>query len=263
MDKKKEESNSNEQHSQFFLKVEQLRRGSHAMALLLRTDDIIVALNKLPVRGTQKAFNQNLKENNENILTVYRKNIFFNLIAKGPLGINLKEVSNAETEDLLKKTNDYLETLEFDDEFKEFEVYRGEKNLYNEIHVNDTSLLASLLPFVWFFHHKLYMPLFLLVGTLILIGSIAWWLFLAAWVIITVYMSKSSMSLLRGYCLFNEMKIYMKIYAKNNIEVQKTVRLLDKKSNYVFPLIDPSQHEEIEKKSDSDKDLSKAQVTTA
>ena len=71
------------------------------------------------------------------------------------------------------------------------------------------------------------------------------------------------MSLLRGYCLFNEMKIYMKIYAKNNIEVQKTVRLLDKKSNYVFPLIEPSQHEESVKKSDSDKDLSKAQVTSA
>ncbi len=263
MDTKKEESNNNEEQSQLFMKVEQLRRGSHAMSLLLRTDDTIVALNKLPLRGTQKVFNQNLRENNENILTIYRKNIFFNLIAKGPLGIKLKEVSNAETEDLLKKTNHYLESIKFDKNFKEFEVYRGEKNLYNEIHVNDTSLLASLLPFVWFFHHKLYMPLFLLVGTLILLGSIAWWLFLAAWVIITVYMSKSSMSLLRGYCLFNEMKIYMKIYAENNTEVQKTVRLLDKKSNYVFPLIESPKHEEDERKSNSSNDLNEADIKTA
>ena len=59
-------------------------------------------------------------------------------------------------------------------------------------------------------------------------------------------MSKSSMSLLRGYCLFNEMRIYMKIFAQDNVEVQKTVRTLDKKSNYVFPLIEPPVLEDTE-----------------
>ena len=52
-----------------------------------------------------------------------------------------------------------------------------------------------------------------MIATFLLLGSIAWWLFLAAWVILTIYMSRGSMSLLRGYCLFQEMRPYMKLYA--------------------------------------------------
>ena len=246
-----------EEKELLFLKVDQLKRGSHALSLLLRTDDTIVALNKLPIRGSQKLFNQKLKENDENILTILRRNTFFDLKASGPLGIKLNEVSSEESEDLLKKTNKYLNNIDSYEGYKEFEVYRGSNNLYNEIEINELSLLASLLPFVWFFHHKLYTPLFLLMGTLLLLGSIAWWLFLAALVIITIYMSKSSMSLLRGYCLFNEMKIFMRIYTKNNLEAQKILRSLDKKSHYVFPLIEaPLTDLEIERLSKKEKETS-------
>ena len=256
-----------EEKELLFLKVDQLKRGSHGLSLLLRTDDTIVALNKLPIRGSQKLFNQKLKENDENIITILRRNTFFNLKASGPLGIKLNEVSSEESEDLLKKTNEYLNKIDSYEGYKDFEVYKGSNNLYNEIEINELSLLASLLPFVWFFHHKLYTPLFLLMGTLLLLGSIAWWLFLAAWVIITIYMSKSSMSLLRGYCLFNEMKIFMKIYAKNNVEAQRILRSLDKKSHYVFPLIEaPLTDLEIERLSKKEKETSnldqvEAQVT--
>ena len=247
MDSRKDREQANkEQESLQFLRVEQLKRGSHALSLLLRTDDTIVALNRIPLRGNQKVFNQKIKDNDENVLTILRRNTFFNIKIKGTLGIKLKEVSPEENEDLLKNTGEYLESINNYEEYKEYEVYKGEKNLYNEILINETSLFASLLPFVWFFHHKLYTPLFLLIITLLLLGSIAWWLFLAAWVIITIYMSKSSMSLLRGYCLFNEMRIYMKIFAQDNVEVQKTVRTLDKKSNYVFPLLEPPVLEDTE-----------------
>ena len=51
-------------------------------------------------------------------------------------------------------------------------------------------------------------------------------------------MSKSSLSLLRGYCLFNEMKPYMKIFSLSSKAVQETIRMLDKKSNYRFPMIE-------------------------
>ena len=87
-------------------------------------------------------------------------------------------------------------------------------------------------------------------ATFLLLGSIAWWLFLAAWVILTIYMSKGSMSLLRGYCLFQEMRPYMKIYASSNKQAQEVIRSLDKKSNYRFPYIDPP--EDIEGKETSE-----------
>ena len=229
-----------------FTKVEQLRTGSLGLYLLLRPEDIIVGVNKELFRGGHKALNQLLKENEKSILTIFRKNTFFNVVANGPLGIGLIEVGSDEDEDLIKKSEKYLKSIKSFDEYKEFEVYKGEKNTYNEIIITDISLMASFFPFVWFFHHKLYMPLILLGGTLLLLGSITWWLFLTAWVIITIYMSKGSTTLLRSYCLFNEMKIYMRIYANNNIEVQEVVRQIDKKSNYIFPLIDPPILDNIE-----------------
>ena len=41
-----------------FLKIDQLKRGSHALSLMLKTEDIIVGLNGKTFRGTQKILNQ-------------------------------------------------------------------------------------------------------------------------------------------------------------------------------------------------------------
>ena len=88
-----------------------------------------------------------------------------------------------------------------------------------------------------------------------MLGTIAWWLFLASWIILTVYMNKGSMSILRGYCLFNEMRLYFKLYAKQNKDVQLIIRKLDKKSNFIFPSIDPPENN-IEKDKRKDGDIS-------
>ena len=116
--------------------------------------------------------------------------------------------------------------------------------MYNIIEVNENSLFASLFPLVWFLHYKLYLPLFLIVLLFILLGSVAWWLFLSSWIILTIYMNKGSMSILRAYCLFNEMRVYSKIYSENIKDVQLIIRKIDKKSNYTFPLIEPPIIEE-------------------
>ena len=72
-----------------FLKVDQLKRGSHALSLLLRNEDIIVGFNGEIFRGTQKILNQRLKDEEIKIITILRKEIFFNVKSGGPLGIKL------------------------------------------------------------------------------------------------------------------------------------------------------------------------------
>ena len=86
-----------------FLKVDQLKRGSHALSLMLRKEDIIVGLNGEIFRGTQKILNQRLKDEEIKIITIFRKEIFFNVKADGPLGVKLLEVGNDEADELLKK----------------------------------------------------------------------------------------------------------------------------------------------------------------
>ena len=237
----KEEANKN---ILSLLKVDALKRGSHALNLMLRTDDIIVALNGEIYKGNTKSLNQNLKIEDLKVLTIYRKETFFNIKALGPLGINLVELGIDESDEIIKKADEYLKDFNNIDNYHEYEVYKGKNHYYDVIEVNDSSLLASLLPFVWFFHHKLFVPLLLLSATFILLGSIAWWLCLASWVITTIYMSKGSMSLLRGYCLFNEMRPFMKVFSSSSQKVQETIRKMDKKSTYRFPLIGPPIKEE-------------------
>ena len=246
-----------------FLKVDQLKRGSHALSLMLRKEDIIVGLNGEIFRGTQKILNQQLKAEEIKIITIFRKETFFNVKADGPLGIKLLEVGSDEADELLKKTEEYFKNISDVTEYREFEIYKGKKNFYDILEIQDNSLLASLLPFIWFYHHRLYGPLFLMVATFLLLGSIAWWLFLAAWVILTIYMSKGSMSLLRGYCLFQEMRPYMKIFALSNKQVQEIIRSLDNKSNFRFPFIAPPEIiEDIEENKDiNDKDEKASQAT--
>ena len=246
-----------------FLKVDQLKRGSHALSLLLRNEDIIVGFNGEIFRGTQKILTQRLKDEDIKIITIFRKETFFNVKAGGPLGVKLLEVGNDEADELLIKTEQYLKSINDLTEYREFEIYRGKNNFYDIIEIHDNSLLASLLPFIWFYHHRLYSPLFLMIATFLLLGSIAWWLFLAAWVILTIYMSRGSMSLLRGYCLFQEMRPYMKVYAFSNKQAQEVIRSLDKKSNYRFPFIAPPEVIENteENKVSNDKEMKASQAT--
>ena len=71
------------------------------------------------------------------------------------------------------------------------------------------------------------------------------------------------MSLLRGYCLFKEMRPYMKVYAISNKQAQEVIRSLDKKSNYRFPFIAPPEViENTEEKKDlKDKEMKVSQAT--
>ena len=242
-----------------FLKIDQLKRGSHALSLMLKNEDIIVGLNGKTFRGTQKILNQELRLEEKKIITVYRKETFFNVRVNGPLGIKLVEVSSDQANKLLIKTDEYFKSVNDFKDFRDFEIYRGKNNFYDIIEVQENSLLASLLPFIWFYHHRLYSPLLLMIATFLLLGSIAWWLLLAAWVILTIYMSKGAMSLLRGYCLFQELRPYMKVYTLSNKSAQEIVRSIDKKSNYRFPFIDPPA--EIEE-SDTNKEIDSKEMKT-
>ena len=63
---------------------------------------------------------------------------------------------------------------------------------------------------------------------------------------------KSSMTLLRGYCLFQEMRPYLKIFSFSNKNVQEVIRNIDKKSKYRFPFIEAPLLEK-EKKDNTEK----------
>ena len=256
-----ENSEKNSAAEVSFLKVDALKRGSHALSLFLKTNDIIVAVDKKPFRGTQKILSETLKDNVKTTLTILRKDTLFNVLARGPLGIKLLETGSDEDATILEKVKVYLDNIKNFDNYKDYEIFKGKGNIYNILEVNEGSLFASLFPLVWFFHYKLYFPLFLIVILFILLGTIEWWLFFASWVILTIYMSKGSMSMLRGYCLFNEMRMFAKIYAETPKNVQLIIRELDKKANFIFAQIPAPEIEESKEDSNNNEKSLSAQTS--
>ena len=97
-----DKTSSNTTNVVSFLKVDALKRGSHALSLFLKTNDIIVGLDKQTFRGTQKILTESLKEKPKSVLTILRKNILFNVLAKGPLGIKLIETGSDEDVEILQ-----------------------------------------------------------------------------------------------------------------------------------------------------------------
>ena len=254
-------TSSNKTNVVSFLKVDALKRGSHALSLFLKTNDIIVGLDKQTFRGTQKSLTESLKEKPKSVLTILRKNTLFNVLAKGPLGIVLVETGSDEDAGILQKVKEYHASIDSFENYKEYEVFKGKNNIYDIIKVNDGSLFASLFPLVWFFHYRLYLPLLLIIMLFLLLSTVAWWLFLSSWVILTIYMSKGSMSLLRGYCMFNEMRITSKIYSNSFKSVQLIIREQFKKSNFVFPEIEPPVNEDEENNSNTKENSLSAQTS--
>ncbi len=216
------------------LKISQLKKRTNAYRYLLRKEDVIVALEGIIFRGDTKKLNETLKIEDKSILTIQRKEHFFQLVVDGPLGVKLEELSKEETAEIIEKFN--KSGLDKIKEHKHYEVFRGPKHSYKIIE-DSQSILASILPPIWLMYQRLFAPLALLISTYILLGSIAWLLFLSAWVIVSIYMAKGSMSLLRGYAMLKDMKLYMYISSKNLKSAQEMVRNIDKKSLFDFSMI--------------------------
>ena len=229
-----EEKKEKDETNYGLLKISQLKKRTNAFRYLLRQEDIVVAVDGIVFRGESKKLNNILRLEDKTILTIQRKDQLFQLSLDGPLGVKLTEISREETSEIIEKYNQSgLDKIEV---YRHYEVYRGAKNRYNVIE-DSQSILASLLPPIWLMHQRLFAPLALLIFTYILLGSIAWWMFLASWVLISVYMSKGSVSLLRGYAMLKNMKLYMYISSKDLIGAQKTIRNIDKKSHFDFSMI--------------------------
>ena len=58
----KDTSSSVQRDTVSFLKIDALTKGSHALSVFLKTNDIIVGVDKKVFRGTQKTLNDILKE---------------------------------------------------------------------------------------------------------------------------------------------------------------------------------------------------------
>ena len=231
-----------------YLMIKELRGISRARSLRLQPEDIIVAIDGMPLHRDIESFLDIMFEcdpENGLLLTIWREGVLFNVIARGPLGCVLEhakpDVSEKATEDFKKHTVDPLEN------YATFEVLR---DIFRNCMVLDTRLspMAVIFPPLWVIQSKLWE---VLVAVALIYGStlaVHWALFIVAYVLLSLYFRKAHLVLRRSFAMMRGRHIWMVVAEKSELETQRLCRRMDPKCTFVPDLVGPPVVDEPPKK---------------
>lgn len=245
----------------FLLKIESVRQRTHAQTLLLKGDDIIVALNNEFYLGGENTLIEELtdshKKNESTILTILRNGVFFDLIARNSLGCKFINISEEETQ---KIQDEFSKKKIFDiEELKEFKVLRDLKNNFDCIE-KSYSLSAGLFPPAWLAYEQQWWILGFFSILSILLIAVNPWIFIIGWMISSIYCYKAQKNLLISFALLSGKAFTMELASPNIHHAQETVRRLFPRSYFKFSKLDkPNIISEDEKLPEDKKNISESQ----
>lgn len=231
-----------------YLMVKELRAISRARSLRLQAEDLIVAIDGVPFHKDIETFLDVMFEcdpENGRVLTIWRKGVLFNVIARGPLGCVLEhakqEVSEAATEDFKGFTVEPIES------YVTFEVLR---DIYRNCMVLDTRLspMAMIFPPLWVVQNRLWevlIAVFLIYGSTL---AVHWVLFLIAYVVLGMYFRKAHLVLRRSFAMMRGRHIWLVVAETSELETQRLCRRMDPKCIFVPDLVGPPVVDEPPKK---------------
>ena len=239
---------SGEQPATTYLVVKELRTISRARSLRLQPEDLIVAIDGAPFHQDIETFLDIMFEcdpENGRVLTIWRKGILFNVLARGPLGCVLEHAKP----DVSDKATDDFQTFDVEpiESYITFEVLR---DIYRNCMVLDTRLspMAMIFPPLWLMQNRLWE---VLIATFLIYGStlaVHWVLFVLAYVLLSMYLRKAHLVLRRSFAMMRGRHIWLVVAEKSELEVQRLCRRMDPKCVFVPDLVGPPVVDEPPKK---------------
>ena len=242
------DSVGSEQPATTYLVVKELRTISRARSLRLQPEDLIVAIDGAPFHKDIETFLDIMFEcdpENGRVLTIWRKGILFNVLARGPLGCVLEHAKP----DVSDKATDDFQTFNVEpiESYITFEVLR---DIYRNCMVLDTRLspMAMIFPPLWLMQNRLWE---VLIATFLIYGStlaVHWVLFVLAYVLLSMYFRKAHLVLRRSFAMMRGRHIWLVVAEKSELEVQRLCRRMDPKCVFVPDLVGPPVVDEPPKK---------------
>ncbi len=248
---------SENKENNFLIKIDKIRKGSYASSLMLKPDDVIVAINNDFYIYGEKRLTEELRElkkdNQKAILTVLRDNVFFDIIITGSLGCKFLTTNVEETENI-KKSFSSKENFDLD-QLKDYVAMRDVYRRY-DIHENSKALSAGLFPPLWLSYSKKWWVLFLFLNMSGLLLAVNVYMFLLGWVLTSLYCYQAQLNLLYSFSMLEGKVFSMKLAAKSMDEAHKIIRMLDPKSRFMYsrledPIIEDDSKKEVETKEEN------------
>ena len=239
---------SGEQPATTYIMIKELRTISRARSLRLQPEDLIVAIDGAPFHKDIETFLDIMFEcdpENGRVLTIWRKGILFNVLARGPLGCILEHAKP----DVSDKATDDFQTFNVEpiESYITFEVLR---DIYRRCMVLNSRLspMAMIFPPLWLMQNRLWE---VLIATFLIYGStlaVHWVLFVLAYVLLSMYFRKAHLVLRRSFAMMRGRHIWLVVAEKSELEVQRLCRRMDPKCVFVPDLVGPPVVDEPPKK---------------
>ena len=248
-------SDINDTNQGFFLKIESIRKRSHASSLLLKQDDIIIAINNEIFTSGEKqlieVLNDFQKDGKDILLTFSRNNILFDLLVSRSLGCKFTTLNKEET--AIQK--DLFSKKEIHDisNLQSYTILRDLNNQYDFVE-KSYSPLAGIFPPAWLAYEQKWWLLSFFCILSILLYSVNIWFFMLGWMFGSVYFYKAQINLLLSFSMLTGKAFSMKLAATNIHEAQKLVREINPKAKFKYSKLEkPIDIDNDEKKNNENK----------
>ena len=238
-----QESASEENILQTFLKLKEHGQSSRTRALRLKENDIIVAIDGNSYHDSIDNMVDLLSSGEDGdlwLLTIWRNGKFFEVFTRGPLG-GIFEFTRPDESQMILELFQKREMGE-KEEYRIFEALRDVKRV---VDVYDTthSQTGVILPPVWLLQQKMWEPLLAILCVYLITFSVNIFLFILAVILVALYFRKGQVTLRRSYGMFQDRQVWAILAARSDKEAQEMCRGLDEKVNFINALVKPYKKE--------------------
>ena len=201
----------------------------------LQEDDILVAVDGKPYLDGPKrlrdTFLQGRDQESKWLLTFYRDGILFDILIDHPIKSSFGYSTEKETEFVL----DIFKKHAFGDfqSYENFEVYKDKFGKCDVLSFKPDPL-AWLVPPLWLLKYRLYPPLVVVLIVYLITFVINIYFFVGVAITLSFYVYRAQNNLLRSFTMFDEKFHYMTVAATNELDVNLTIKKIDRKNKIRF-----------------------------
>ena len=234
-----EESTSEENVLQTFLKLKEHGQSSRTKALRLKENDVIVAIDCNSYHDSVDKMVDLLSSGEEGdlwLLTIWRNGKFFEVFTRGPLG-GIFEFTRPDESQMIFELFQKREM----GEKEEYRIFEALRDINRVVDVYDTthSQVAVILPPVWLLQQKMWEPLLAILCVYLITFSVNIFLFILAVVLVALYLRKGQVTVRRSYGMFQDRNVWAILAARSDKEAQEMCRNLDEKVNFINAQVKP------------------------
>ena len=220
------------ENAQGFIRIKSIGRMCHARELRLREQDVLVAIDGLPVESDIVKLEEQLKMIIEPVLlTLFREGFFLSVFAQQDPGCILEYAPAEISEGVAFK----LQSHEIDNP-KTYRSYEALRNVHRDVFLFEAeySSFATFLPPLWLLNYRMWEPLLAILATYAVCFLIHPLLFLTIFALVAGYFHRAQIKLIRGYALYQEHYFWMVLAARSDEEAMTICRQFDPKCQFKF-----------------------------